>query len=83
MSVKGERQLSTEDEFVDKQELVSKDEEELEKISFLEVLRLNKPDWPYVLVGVAASAFIGAIFPAMAPLFSEILQVRASEENTS
>ena len=49
--------------------------EELKKVKFKELLALNKPDWPFVVVGVIASAFIGIFFPAMAPLFSELLRV--------
>lgn len=51
------------------------DHSELRKVSFKDLLLLNKPDWPLVLIGVVASAATGALFPAMSPLFSEILRV--------
>ena len=51
------------------------DDTKLRDISFLELLRLNKPDWPIVLLGVVASAVIGTLFPIMAPHFSEVLRV--------
>lgn len=47
--------------------------------TFVELLKLNKPDWPFVLVGVIFSAIIGCLFPLQAVLFSDILRV--SEQN--
>ena len=66
---------STEAQLANKKKYETIEGNELHNISILKLLHLNKPDWPYVLVGVAASAFIGVVFPAMAPLFSEILRV--------
>ena len=73
------RSPSTEVQLLDKKELEYKDEKDLQNVSFLKVLHLNKPDWPFVLTGVIVSAFIGVVFPAMAPLFSEILNVCVRE----
>ena len=50
-------------------------EEKLPTLSFLELLKLNQPDWYLVLIGVIASAIIGALFPVMSILFSEVLRV--------
>ena len=44
-------------------------------VSFKELLKLNRPDWPLVLVGVILSSFIGCLFPLMAVLFGEVLRV--------
>lgn len=44
-------------------------------VSFKELLKLNVPDWPLVLIGVILSAIIGCLFPLMAVLFSEVLRV--------
>lgn len=44
-------------------------------VSFKELLKLNRPDWPLVLIGVILSAVIGCLFPLMAVLFSEVLRV--------
>ena len=49
--------------------------EELPKVSFLQLLKLNRPDWLLVLIGVIGSAIIGCLFPLMAILFSEVLNV--------
>ena len=52
--------------------------EQLPKVSFMQLLRLNKPDWLLVLIGVICSAIIGCLFPLMAILFSEVLAVSNS-----
>ena len=49
--------------------------EKLPKVSFRELLKLNKPDWLFVLIGVICSAMIGCLFPLMAILFSDVLRV--------
>ena len=49
--------------------------EKLPKVSFKELLKLNKPDWPLVLIGIVCSAVIGCLFPLMAILFSDVLRV--------
>ena len=50
--------------------------DDLPKLSFLDLLKMNQPDWPFVVVGVACSGLIGALFPFMSILFSEALRVR-------
>ena len=52
-----------------------KKEEEIPSISFTELLKLNAPDWYLVLTGVVFSAAIGVLFPVMAIIFSDVLQV--------
>ena len=49
--------------------------EKLPKVPFKQLLKLNKPDWIFVLVGVICSAVIGCLFPLMAILFSDVLAV--------
>lgn len=62
----------------------SKEEkEEYPPVSFKELLKLNVPDWPFVLVGVLASGMIGAMFPLMAILFSDVLEVDPGKTLTS
>ena len=51
------------------------EEEGIQKVSFKELIKLNFPDWHFVLVGIFFSAVIGALFPLMAILFSEVLRV--------
>ena len=49
--------------------------EKVQKVPFIQLLKLNKPDWPLVLIGVLCSAVIGCLFPLMAILFSDVLRV--------
>lgn len=45
------------------------------ELSYWQLLKLNKPDWFLVVVGVFFSAVIGCLFPAISLLFSEVLRV--------
>ena len=45
------------------------------EVSFSQLLKLNKPDWVLVLIGVLFSALIGCLFPIVSLLFSEVLRV--------
>lgn len=45
------------------------------EVSLLQLLKLNKPDWELVLIGVLFSALIGCLFPLISLLFSEVLKV--------
>ena len=36
-------------------------------------MRVNSPEWPFVLVGVLASVVVGAWIPVYAVLFGEVL----------
>lgn len=49
--------------------------EKVQRVPFTQLLKLNKPDWLLVLIGVLCSAVIGCLFPLMAILFSEVLRV--------
>ena len=42
---------------------------------FVELVKLNQPDWLFVLVGVMCSALIGCLFPLIAVPFSEVVRV--------
>uniref|UniRef100_A0A8C9TFF5 ATP-binding cassette, sub-family B (MDR/TAP), member 4 n=1 Tax=Scleropages formosus TaxID=113540 RepID=A0A8C9TFF5_SCLFO len=44
-------------------------------VSFLKVLRLNLPEWPYIVVGLFCAICNGAIQPAFAIVFSKIIAV--------
>ena len=49
--------------------------ERLQRVSFAQLLKLNKPDWYLVLIGVVFSAAIGCLFPLMATFFGDVLGV--------
>ncbi|KAG1947910.1 ATP-dependent translocase ABCB1 [Pimephales promelas] len=53
------------------------EDEKLPNISFLTVLKLNKPEWPYMVVGVLCATINGGMQPAFAVIFSKIIAVFA------
>ena len=53
------------------------EEEELPDLSFLELLKLNIPDWHLLILGIIGSALVGALFPSLSIIFSEALDVSA------
>ncbi|EHA97327.1 Multidrug resistance protein 3, partial [Heterocephalus glaber] len=44
-------------------------------VSFLKVLKLNKAEWPYLVVGTACAIANGALQPAFSIIFSEMLAI--------
>ncbi|KAK2903283.1 hypothetical protein Q8A67_007996 [Cirrhinus molitorella] len=58
-----------------KKDKTEKDKEE--EIPFTKILALNKPEWPYLLVGTLASLVGGAVYPCVAILFAKIIGVFA------
>ncbi|OXB67674.1 hypothetical protein ASZ78_015206 [Callipepla squamata] len=47
--------------------------EELPPVSFLEVMKLNKKEWPYFVAGTISAIANGALQPAFSVIFSEII----------
>ncbi|XP_030639389.1 ATP-dependent translocase ABCB1 [Chanos chanos] len=58
----------------------TEEEEKLPEVSFLKVLRLNKPEWPYMVVGVFCAIINGGLQPAFAVIFSKIIAVFAEND---
>nr|CAD7429696.1 unnamed protein product [Timema monikensis] len=54
---------------------VPEETEQEEKSSMMEVLRLNKQEWPYIMIGCICSIIMGCAFPIFAVLFGEILGI--------
>ncbi|XP_043923456.1 ATP-dependent translocase ABCB1 [Protopterus annectens] len=52
-------------------------DDDLPKVSFLQVLKLNKTEWPYLAVGTFTAAINGALQPAFAIIFSKIIAIFA------
>ncbi|KGL80184.1 Multidrug resistance protein 1, partial [Tinamus guttatus] len=48
-------------------------EENLPAVSYSRILALNKPEWPYVTLGVIAAAVLGGVYPTFAVLFGKII----------
>uniref|UniRef100_A0A9J7Z067 ABC-type xenobiotic transporter n=1 Tax=Cyprinus carpio carpio TaxID=630221 RepID=A0A9J7Z067_CYPCA len=51
------------------------EKEKAPEIPFTKILALNKPEWPYLLVGTLASLVGGAVYPCVAILFAKIIGV--------
>ncbi|XP_062322714.1 ATP-dependent translocase ABCB1 isoform X2 [Osmerus eperlanus] len=50
---------------------------EVVDVPFTRILALNKPEWPYLLVGTLSSLIGGATYPCVAILFAKIIGVFA------
>ena len=48
------------------------------RVSFKDLIILNKSQLPLLLTGIIAALLIGIVYPAMAALFSEVLRVSKS-----
>ncbi|KAM9165872.1 ATP-dependent translocase ABCB1-like [Pangshura tecta] len=55
-------------------------DENVPPVSFLKVMKLNKTEWPYFVVGTFAAIINGALQPAFAIIFSEIIAVFAEPD---
>ncbi|XP_018422366.1 PREDICTED: multidrug resistance protein 1A-like, partial [Nanorana parkeri] len=53
--------------------------EEPPPVSFFQVLKLNKPEWPYFVVGVICAIINGGTRPAFSIIFSRIIGVFAGQ----
>ena len=51
------------------------EDEDLPSVPWLELIKLNLPDWYLVIPGVLAAGAIGALFPCLAVIFSGALEV--------
>uniref|UniRef100_A0A8C2EVE2 ATP-binding cassette sub-family B member 5 n=1 Tax=Cyprinus carpio TaxID=7962 RepID=A0A8C2EVE2_CYPCA len=58
-----------------KQDKKVHEKEKAPEIPFTKILALNKPEWPYLLVGTLASLVGGAVYPCVAILFAKIIGV--------
>uniref|UniRef100_A0A1A8GQ60 ATP-binding cassette, sub-family B (MDR/TAP), member 4 n=1 Tax=Nothobranchius korthausae TaxID=1143690 RepID=A0A1A8GQ60_9TELE len=58
----------------------AEDDEDVPAVSFFQVLRLNRSEWPYIVVGLFCAVANGAIQPLFAILFSKIITVFAEPD---
>ncbi|XP_075994467.1 ATP-dependent translocase ABCB1 [Genypterus blacodes] len=58
----------------------AEEDEKVPPASFLKILRLNLPEWPYIVVGLVCAAINGAMQPAFAVIFSKIIAVFADTD---
>uniref|UniRef100_A0A674EBD6 ATP binding cassette subfamily B member 1 n=1 Tax=Salmo trutta TaxID=8032 RepID=A0A674EBD6_SALTR len=78
-STKGSSFISSEKGDKDKTE-VEEEDEEIPPVSFLKVLKLNLPEWPYMVVGVICATINGGMQPLFAVIFSKIIAVFAEQD---
>ncbi|XP_075778548.1 ATP-dependent translocase ABCB1 isoform X1 [Pelodiscus sinensis] len=57
-------------------------DEDVPPVSFLKVMKLNKTEWPYFVVGTLSAIVNGALQPAFAIIFSEIIGIFAESDHT-
>ncbi|XP_041649046.1 ATP-binding cassette, sub-family B (MDR/TAP), member 4 [Cheilinus undulatus] len=55
----------------------AEEDENIPPVSFLQVMRINLPEWPYIVVGIFCAIINGALQPLFAVLFSKIITVFA------
>lgn len=82
-SVKSRNSEDSEDEAAsddEKEEEEKVTEEDLKKVSFLYLLKMNSKEWPYILTGVIASLVVGASFPVFAVLFGEMYGILSGDD---
>lgn len=54
-------------------------DERVEPAPVLRILKYNRPEWPYMLLGSLGAAVNGSINPIYAVLFSQIIGVRVTQ----
>uniref|UniRef100_A0A670ZUJ1 ATP binding cassette subfamily B member 4 n=1 Tax=Pseudonaja textilis TaxID=8673 RepID=A0A670ZUJ1_PSETE len=59
---------------------IAQPDENIPKVSFLKIMKLNRSEWPYFLVGTLAALVNGALQPAFSVIFSEIIGIFAIRE---
>jgi ATP-binding cassette subfamily B (MDR/TAP) protein 1 len=76
-SADSEDEPETDDEKQEEEEVT---EEDMKKVSFLYLLKMNSKEWPYILTGVIASFVVGASFPVFAVLFGEMYGILSEDD---
>ncbi|XP_052474766.1 ATP-dependent translocase ABCB1 isoform X2 [Carassius gibelio] len=50
-------------------------EEKVPNVSFLTVMKLNHPEWPYIVVGILCAIINGGLEPAFSVIFAKLISV--------
>ncbi|XP_009474940.1 PREDICTED: multidrug resistance protein 1-like [Nipponia nippon] len=66
----------------DPDEKTSSPDEELPPASFLKIMKLNATEWPYFVAGTLCAIINGALQPAFAIIFSEIIGIFSETDKT-
>lgn len=49
-------------------------------VSLMRIVKMNSPEWPYILIGSLASIIMGCAFPLFAIIFGDILEALSEED---
>jgi ATP-binding cassette, subfamily B (MDR/TAP), member 1 len=58
----------------------SEDEQSVPRIKFMRLLRVNSPEWLYILLGVLCSAAMGGVMPIFSLLFGDVTGILAYQD---
>ncbi|XP_030639390.1 ATP-dependent translocase ABCB1 [Chanos chanos] len=72
--------VGSEKEKKDNGDKETEEEEKPPEVSFLKVLSLNKPEWPYMVVGIFCAILNGGLQPAFSIVFAKIVAVFAEQD---
>ncbi|CAI9715598.1 multidrug resistance 1-like [Octopus vulgaris] len=67
------KSLSLDDDGETEDEASLEEEKNLPEVGTMSILKMNKPEWHYILIGVIASSILGAILPAYGLLLGEVI----------
>ncbi|XP_067417766.1 ATP-binding cassette sub-family B member 5 [Emydura macquarii macquarii] len=64
------------------EEEATPEEQDLPKVSFLQLFRLNKSEWPFILLGTLAAIINGAGHPIFCIIFAKIITIFSIKDDT-
>lgn len=59
------------------------EEEKNTKVGFMRLINLNRKEWPYIALGVLASAAVGCVMPSFAIILSSLISALTPDEPSS
>ncbi|XP_002818217.3 ATP-binding cassette sub-family B member 5 [Pongo abelii] len=75
---------SIKSDFTDKAEESTQSKEiSLPEVSLLKILKLNKPEWPFVVLGTLASVLNGTVHPVFSIIFAKIITMFGNNDKTT
>ncbi|OCT75760.1 ATP-binding cassette sub-family B member 5 isoform X1 [Xenopus laevis] len=64
----------------DEEESSKSKEKDLPNVSFLQIMKLNRSEWPYILLGIIAAGVNGAVYPSFSIFYARVIAVFASND---
>nr|XP_033786800.1 ATP-binding cassette sub-family B member 5 isoform X2 [Geotrypetes seraphini] len=65
----------------DEEEEIKSEEDNIPKVSFFRLLKLNKSKWPSITLGTMAAFINGGSHPAFCIIFAKVITIFASDDN--